>query len=296
MFSRCETCPICINMWSKSEFAQKKIERKKKLCGKLRVLNGLFIGTPNKNTQWIWQLKQIRFITLFFLSLFTSFIHFLLSRRFIGIEIRLRFCLFEHHTHTHGRIIGFESIFLYLSELAELGGSNFGCCCNSFFTDADIFDQLNDEKRWKINNDTTSMTSKTTTTTTATTMRPTYGSIMCHSASFSRLPSRSLLLYLTTIVVVHVHVCVSTTSCVIFLLRRINSNANAVVVFKKPFPCVGLGTHVYLRWVLTVKQKCVEHEHEQLIGTHAYTCDCNLVNAIWMNVAKYLAISKTYAT
>lgn len=92
-------------------------------------------------------------------------------------------------------------------------------------------------------------------------------------------------------------VCVcSTTSCVIFLLRRINSNANAVVVFKKPFPCVGLGTHVYLRWVLTVKQKCVEHEHEQLIGTHAYTCDCNLVNAIWMNVAKYLAISKTYAT
>lgn len=89
----------------------KKIERKKKLCGKLRVLNGLFIGTPNKNTQWIWQLKQIRFITLFFLSLFTSFIHFLLSRRFIGIEIRLRFCLFEHHTHTRSDYLVLNQFF-----------------------------------------------------------------------------------------------------------------------------------------------------------------------------------------
>lgn len=106
MFSRCETCPICINMWSKSEFAQKKIERKKKLCGKLRVLNGLFIGTPNKNTQWIWQLKQIRFILFFFsLSSRLSFTFFLvvdsLESKFVCAFV------YSNTTHTHVRIIWF---------------------------------------------------------------------------------------------------------------------------------------------------------------------------------------------
>lgn len=46
---------------------------------------------------------------------------------------------FHHHFFTWFDKSKFESNF-YLSELAELGGSNIGCiCCGCFFTDADIF-------------------------------------------------------------------------------------------------------------------------------------------------------------
>lgn len=211
--------------------------------------------------------------TVYTFSLLTSFIHFLLCRRFIGIDDSFAL-LFIRTTHSHVRIIGFELIFHYLSELAELGGSNFGCCCNSFFTDADIFDQLNDENdenqqlhdEYDFEND-----DDDNDETDIWFYNVPFGQFFTFAISFALTLShnsneRQLCLCIC--------MCVptSTSSCVGFLLRRINSNANAVVVFKKPFPCVGLGTHVYLQCFWQLNKMCRAWA-TQLIDTHAHTCD-----------------------